>query len=41
LRSVLAQKDDIQRVIRHTTQPAGEVSDGGVGTSGGRRSSGP
>ncbi|MBP1152389.1 MULTISPECIES: hypothetical protein [unclassified Methylocaldum] len=40
LRSVLARKDDIQRVIRHTTQPAGEVSDGGVGASGGSRSSG-
>ncbi|CAI8860729.1 kinetochore Spc7 family protein [Methylocaldum szegediense] len=34
LRSVLAQKDDVQRVTRNTTQPSGDISDRGTGTAG-------
>lgn len=41
LRSVLAQKDDIQRVTRITTQPSGDTSDRGTGTVGNSHPNGP
>jgi len=41
LRSVLAQKDDMQRVIRHTTQSTGDVPDSGIGTASGIRPNSP
>lgn len=41
VQSVLAQKDDMQRVIRYTTQPSEDASDRGIGTAGDSHPNGP
>jgi hypothetical protein len=40
LRSVLARKDDVQRVIRHTTQGTGEIPGSGIGRADSTRPNG-